>query len=231
MILLVTEEELDILSSNQSLCLRIKENTNELITMINVYSPLTTKINEVEVTTKLLDEELSNYKEVNTTDVDIISIRESDEVNPNKLNNYKKTTKEWWELFLSRIPSNIEHGVWNSNNPNTGRRILKSNRQGFNIFKINIVDNDIKPAKMLLAYAYDLYRYRKDSKEENKLQYMLGLDAWLSDVDRIELLYNEACNDSMFLKYYSRDPIRVEQDIEKPYTPFKDKTKDKDYEF
>jgi hypothetical protein len=123
------------------------------------------------------------------------------------------TNTEWWKLFLSRIPSNIEHGKWTKANNFKERRLLKANKNGESAFKLNIDANDISPKKMLIAYAYDLYCKRISSTDENKLKYMLSLDNWLIDIDRIELLHKEACTDIRFIDLYNIDPVVVEQAI------------------
>jgi hypothetical protein len=122
-------------------------------------------------------------------------------------------------LFLHRVPSNIEHGIWGKNNINTGKRILKSNKEAEYLFKLNADINNISPKSMLLAYAYDLYCYRITSSNENKLKYMLSLDNWLTDTHRIETLTVEAYGDLDFIDFYVKNPIIVEQDA-KAFSPF-----------
>ena len=231
MVFLCTKKELENL---QSKLVIVKDFTNSdklfdgLSDYIETKSSVTGEVFKIKITTQLLDIDNNNVSKIDENS-DTETITKSKIITDNAV----LSSEQYWELFLNRVPNNIEHGVWTKDNPHTGKRILKSNKNGERLFLMNIKDNNISGKTMLIAYAYDLYSYRKDSKEENKLRYMLSLDNWLCDVNRIETLFTEACNDAEFMKYYSKDPVNVEQNLKAKETPFTslDQRDTEEYEF
>lgn len=231
MILLCTKKELEKL---QSKLVIVKDFTNNdklfdgLSDYIETKSPVTDEVIKIKIATQLLDLDNNQVSKIDK-DGDVDTIVKSSIITDNAY----LSNEQYWKLFLNRVPNNIEHGVWTKDNPHTGKRILKSNKNGERLFLMNIKDNKISAKTMLIAYAYDLYSYRKDSKEENKLRYMLSLDNWLCDINRIETLFTEACNDAEFMKYYSKDPVNVEQNLKEKETPFTslDEGETEEYEF
>ena len=194
--------------------IRLKLIDNELVKVIRVVSPITNESYEIAINTNLTDK---------------VSI------SSNAYDDYDKyTINDWWKLFINSVPLTIEQQgtKWSKSNPNTGKRILRENKEGELLFKHNIEVNNIQPKAMLLAYAYDLYCHRIDSIDDNKLKYMLSLDNWLSHTQRIELLFTNACDDLVFLEKYNKNPIIVEQD-DTAFTSFKSLNDDKElnYEF
>jgi protease II len=201
---LVCEEEMlrELLAKR---VISIKLEGDNLNKMLKVKSPITEEIFEIEIVadTKHIKQPVSDEKDT------IVE----------ELNTDNFTLNQWWDRFLNRVPSNIEHGVWTKSNVNTGKRILKSNKLGEGLFKLNIEVNAISPSSMLMAYAYDLYSHRVSSKEDNNLKFMLSLDNWLANTHRIEVLFKEACKDIDFIEFYAEDPVKVEQGI-RSFSPF-----------
>lgn len=195
--------------------IRLKLIDNKTVKVIKVFSPITNQSYEIAINTDVTTDKIS--------------------ISSNAYEDYDKyTINDWWKLFINSVPLTIEQKgtKWTKDNPNTGRRILRENTEGALLFKHNIEVNNIQPKVMLLAYAYDLYCHRLDSIDENKLKYMLSLDKWLSQTQRIDLLFKNACDDLTFLEKYNENPIIVEQD-DTAFTPFKSLNDDKElrYEF